>query len=248
MNLYDLHDSPKSLKHHEKAHDLVPALAWKKLYAEYDGKELLAKLKENEAIWAKDPHTAYKYADRIRMPFPAGEAQIAKNGKTSYQYASRILDKPFPAGEPAMLRDGYDYDYAMWPLNARWPEAEKLWLKRYAEHDSKAPDILMMNDYISKYLPNKRWPELERALIKAEDAFNLYAYANIVLRKPFPEAEHIIAKDSKTALTYATYVLRGNRFKAGEKAIYSDTTTAAKYETMLKNSASSRKFFSDSED
>ena len=241
MDLYDLHKKPSSLKHYDVAHEKIPKYAWgliSPIGKDFD--DYLEELRAKEDIWAKDPHIAYLYAKTIRKPFPKGEPVLAKSAQWAFLYTLHVTRKPFPAAEKAMLDGNVGYDYAMMFMDKRWPAGEKKWLEQYAKNESDAPDMLMINDYIHKYFPSGRWPELERALIKARSANRLTAYAKYVLRNPFPEAEKVIAQDPTSAFYYAQYVLNGP-FPAGEKAIMANSKLAAEYKTLVKNSKSSKK-------
>ena len=108
MNLYNLHSDPKSLDHHDEAHESVPKLTWKRYQG--DDEEMM----KREHIWAKDPWCSYTYADEvINGPFKLGEVVIAKDAQYSYNYAKDILNGPFKLGEAAIAKHGfYSYLYA----------------------------------------------------------------------------------------------------------------------------------------
>ena len=90
MNLYKFHADPKSLLHHDIAHEKVPAVFWDKYEDNPD------ELKKREATIAKDPYYAYLYARHVlKKPFPLGEAAIAKDTYCAYQYAHEVLKKGF---------------------------------------------------------------------------------------------------------------------------------------------------------
>ena len=90
MNLYKFHADPKSLLHHDIAHEKVPAVFWDKY------KDNPEELKKREAAIAKDPQYAYRYAYFVlEKSFPAGEAAIAKDPYYAYRYASDVLKKGF---------------------------------------------------------------------------------------------------------------------------------------------------------
>lgn len=241
MNLYSFHTDPKSLKHHDIAQTSVPKLVWKSAASsDLTHRQYLENLKSKEHIWVRDPYTAYHYARVAGKPFPAGEKAIAQDSDYAYRYADRILKKRFPIGEETILQSNYAYDYAVSVIKNRWPEAEKKWLKQYANNDDRAPDMLMMNDYIKSYFPEKRWPELEHALIKSKAADRLYAYASVILKRPFPEAEPVIATNARASLNYAQYVLHGP-FPAGEKAIRTNSTLSAQYDAVMKYAVAVKK-------
>ena len=90
MNLYKFHSDPKSLLHHDIAHEKVPAVVWDKY------KDNPEELKKREAAIAKDPQYAYMYAREVlEKPFPAGEAAIAKGLYYALRYACDVLKKDF---------------------------------------------------------------------------------------------------------------------------------------------------------
>jgi hypothetical protein len=125
MNLYQLHSAPTSIYGHDKAHETVPELIWKKYEGNPDQDE---QLKRYEDILAKDPGYAYKYAFLIlKKPFPKGEKAIATSPEYAFNYALHVLKGPFKAGEPAISKDAY---YAVWyavdVLKKRFPMAEDL--------------------------------------------------------------------------------------------------------------------------
>jgi hypothetical protein len=106
MDLYSLHDDPKSLNHHDVAHDKVPELIWAKY------RDQPAELKKREAALAKDPEIAYSYALYVlKGPFKLGEPAIAKDAKWAYWYARIVLKGPFKLGEPEIAKDPY---WAYW--------------------------------------------------------------------------------------------------------------------------------------
>ena len=100
MKLFRLHDTPNSLDHHGDE-DLVPELAWEKY------KNNPEELKKREKTLARDPETAYKYAQHVlKGPFPLGEPSIAKDAWLSFFYAD-IIKGPFKLGEPTIKKSRY---------------------------------------------------------------------------------------------------------------------------------------------
>lgn len=72
MNLYKLHDSPKSLKHHDAAQEHIPEIVWERHKSNRD------ELRKREHVIARSPHYAFMYArDVTGRPFPKGEQSIA---------------------------------------------------------------------------------------------------------------------------------------------------------------------------
>ena len=68
MNIYNLHDDPKSLDHHEQAHDEVVDVFW--------GKYNFSDLKEREPAIAKHAAYSYEYARNFKDGFKLGEPAI----------------------------------------------------------------------------------------------------------------------------------------------------------------------------
>ena len=120
MNLYKFHSKPETLDHYDEAHEKVPKLVWEKY------KNHPAELKKREKVLARDPKTAYLYAQSVlNGPFPAGEATIAKSAEYVHYYALQVLGKPFPAGEAAIAKSTkYAYFYTLYVLKKPFPAGE----------------------------------------------------------------------------------------------------------------------------
>ncbi len=121
--------------------------------------------------------------------------------------------------EPTIAKSAYaTYEYAM-TTGKRFIPGE--------------PSLLHNSHFALKYFkrffrPN-RWPELEKTITTP-----IYAaqYA-MVLGKPTPEREKLIATSGTASLTYARYVL-GGRFPAGEKdGLLKSPAAAAEYRKFL---------------
>ncbi len=120
MNLYKLHDKPKSLHEYEEAHNTVPELIKQQIKS---GKPANAQQLKNIA---SDPYYAYWYAkDIIKGGFPEGEKAIASNPKYVYCYARDIIKGQFPEGEKAISSNPHNaYWYAINIIKGIWPEGE----------------------------------------------------------------------------------------------------------------------------
>ncbi len=121
MNLYKLHDNPKSLHKYEERNNVVPELIKKQIES---GKPANA---QQLKIIASDPDYAYLYArDVINGRFPEGEKAIASDPDYAYLYARDAVKGRFPAGEKAFASDPYyAYLYTKHIIKGRWPEGEK---------------------------------------------------------------------------------------------------------------------------
>jgi hypothetical protein len=120
MNLYKFHDEPKTLDDHDKAHEAVPALIFKK----YEANK--AELKKRESILAKDPKVAFEYATKVlKKRFRAAEDIIGKDDQYAYRYATVLVNGPFPAGEAAIGKQSNNaFYYAAFILKKRFPAGE----------------------------------------------------------------------------------------------------------------------------
>lgn len=120
MNLYKLHKDPKSLDHHEDAHDAIVHLFWDKF------KDNPAELKKREKAISQSAKYSWWYAEKIHGRFKLGEPAIAKDPHFSYSYARHILEAPFELGEPSIATDGVTaYLYATNILGCRFKLGEK---------------------------------------------------------------------------------------------------------------------------
>jgi hypothetical protein len=82
---------------------ISPMRAYKLLSSGWGDKDPWPEL---EPALAKDPETAFKYADYyLHGRFPLGEKVIAQNPNTAYMYAMIVLGDRFPEGEEAILSD-----------------------------------------------------------------------------------------------------------------------------------------------
>jgi hypothetical protein len=172
--------------------------------------ELKEKLKELESEIAKDPKSAYEYAqDVIKERFELGEPAIAKDAQFAYWYAQNIIGGRFPLGEPAIATSAeWSYYYAQDIIKERFPLGE--------------PAITQSAEYACLYAQNiigGRFPLGEPAI--ATSAKWAYEYARYVIRGRFELGEPTIAKDPKWANYYAQYVIRG-RFELAEPTIAKD--------------------------
>ena len=173
----------------------------KQLFAKYEDEfiksnnekrilELFLALGSSQVFWEEgiksNPALAYKYADKTKKPFPAGEAAIATSAKYSYRYAE-LFNQPFPAGEDAIATSAeYSYFYA------------KLFSKPFPAGEAA---IATSADYSYRYaeLFNQPFPAGEDAI--ATDARYSYKYATM-LGKPFPAGEAAIATEPRWARQY----------------------------------------------
>lgn len=101
MNLYNLHDRPKSLHGHDRADKEVGFV----VYDKYKHDEKALENDERKKAMAKYPTHAYQYAMTTGKPFPEGEDAIAKHPFYAGRYARYILKGAFPKGEDAIATD-----------------------------------------------------------------------------------------------------------------------------------------------
>ncbi len=121
MNLYKLHDKPKSLHGYEERDNVVPELIRKQIDS---GKPANAQQLKNIA---SNPELVYWYAITIiKGRFTEGEQAIASDPNDAYLYAKYVIKGRFPEGEPAIASDPwYAYLYAKYVIKGRFPEGEK---------------------------------------------------------------------------------------------------------------------------
>ncbi len=107
MNLYKLHDKPKSLYGYEERNNVVPELIKKQIES---GKPVNAQQLKNIV---SNSELALWYAnDIIKGRWPAGEKAIASDPWYAYLYAKYIIKGRFPEGEKAIASNpGYIKSY-----------------------------------------------------------------------------------------------------------------------------------------
>jgi hypothetical protein len=84
--------------------------------------------------------------------------------------------------------------------------------------DSNVAKILGEDD---RFVPRSR--------ADVHTAMDAYMYAHFTIKRPWPEAEHLISKEPRAAFRYAYHVLDCQRFLRGEPAIASDASHALQY-------------------
>lgn len=106
------------------------------------------------------------------------------------------------------------------------PVTKALFIKKEDELLAKLSDpddntaINGITSYGNKFI-TVPWPKLEDAILKTKHYGMAYAYANAMLKKPWPAGEELMAADPKTAYLYATNVLK-KPWPEGEKKIMND--------------------------
>lgn len=140
MNLFKYYDKPGELIYGDKE-DSIPIIVWDK-YAR------LGELEKHKLILAKDPTTAFDYAEIMDRLFPEGEDAIAKNAMYSYYYCINYMNNKFSSkknrfykGEDAISKHpSWSYHYAKQIIQGCWPEAEEA-IKRNKSY---------YNDYVNR--------------------------------------------------------------------------------------------------
>lgn len=218
MDLYHLHNKPHTLKHYDAAHDNVPKL----ILGKYGGNK--AALKEREHKIAKDPKAAVEYAIYVLTGrFPEAESTILKDAQAAEKYARAVINGRWKEAEDIIATDGWaSYSYATNVIRAPFPKGEDAILK----------DVESTHFYNEEILNGKRWPAREQMLLADKKPLPIVRYAYRIIDGPWPEAEHIIAKDAHASFDYAMDVLK-KRFPAGEKAIYGDAHFASLYDDYI---------------
>ena len=134
------------------------------------------------------------------------EPIIAKSAKYSYEYAIQILEDAFKLGEPEIAKSSiYSYMYATDILNGK---PFKL------GEPAIAKDASFSFMYASDILNGKRFKLGEPAI--AKDADSAIEYALFILKKPWKEAEAIIAKVEFDARQYTQLVLKRDFYLDGK--------------------------------
>jgi len=125
MNLYKLHSNPEQLAHYAETKE-IPYFVLKEVENSKNLSVLLWKDRERiERVLAKDPYSAYRYAQIILERFPAGEPVLATDAKWATAYAERVIHGRFPEAENAIKKDPkWAFYYAKDIIKDRWPEAE----------------------------------------------------------------------------------------------------------------------------
>lgn len=223
MNLYDFHDDPKSLKHHDTAHDAVPTLIWSKFQ---NGLLSRNEMLQYRSVFAKKGTPAWimtQYALAVLGPgkrFEEAEDEIAKDAYAAYSYSNNSIRGPWKKGEAAISKDPtWALQYALNIKESRWPEAEK----------TIATDPSSAYEYARLILKGP-FPEGEKAI--ASDAAISYKYAEFAIKRPFPLGEKAIATNALASYRYATKVL-GTRFPDGEEAIREKPHTWSQYKDFF---------------
>ena len=124
MNLYQFHNNPKDLDHHDLAHENVPELFWPKASYTNANWDLIKSKKE---LIAKSPLHALEFAKSQNEPFKLGEKAIATNAEYSFEYALEVLHHVFPLGEKIIATNvTQSYWYARKVLNGSFPLGEPI--------------------------------------------------------------------------------------------------------------------------
>jgi hypothetical protein len=130
MNLYKLHKDPKSLDHHDKAHEAVPSIVRSRLtttWADYPSVDAWAdEVRKYRKVFAHTAEDATWFASVMQEPFPEAETVIATSAGNSYEYARQVLKGPFKAGEPAIAKvPVVAFEYATNVLKGPFKAGEK---------------------------------------------------------------------------------------------------------------------------
>jgi lambda repressor-like predicted transcriptional regulator len=126
MNLYNFHSEPKSLIHHDEAHEFVPELFVDTRYGSVRFPQELS----NTQLGAlsRVPKLAYYYAKNVlKRRWPEAEPYIMKDPVSAYLYTKAVIDGPWPEAEKYILQHANTaLAYATNILRKRWPEAEAI--------------------------------------------------------------------------------------------------------------------------
>lgn len=138
------------------------------------------------------PDLAYHYALREATRLPDYEPAILKDPRIAFKYANKVIKGRWPELEKILLKKADAHllcEYADDIIHDRWPEAEPIIKKDYSAAYSYAYNIL-----------HDRWPEAEPYIMK--DAFFAYYYARAVVKGRWKEAEPYIKEDPEWWHTY----------------------------------------------
>lgn len=126
--------------------------------------------------------------------------------------------------QPKNFIYGYLYCTGENPKRAPFKELERAMIKHGR-----------MEQATWSYLANVKkdvWPEIEKIVLR--NGLDAYKYTLEYLKRPFPAAEHLFAKDSYLSLMYAQNVLKA-KFPLGEPAIMSHGETAKAYKALFRS-------------
>lgn len=201
LNIYDLHDEPKSLAHHDAAHESIPELAWEKCIKAGDGDhdqtewdidvaKFKSELIKHEKVWLTNVEYAYKYASYLRANHHRERIKAVEKV---------ILD--------SNIKDAWITSYALNVIKGRWPEAEK----------KIATDAWASWDYANIVL-NDRFKLGEPTVAKSQYA---YSYASRIIKGRWREAEKYAKENNLATIDRAKYAknclkLKGDELEAVE--------------------------------
>jgi hypothetical protein len=142
-SIYDLHENPALLKHHDRMDTHYPETVLEKYYRKPEI------LKKYEKVLAKDAGVAYQYAHFILHDrFKLGEPEIAKKAYFAFYYAREVLKAPFPEAEPAIFRSYLKDRYLkMFPDRGKHASTSNFSLQEKVF----APNLLVKENHVSTY-------------------------------------------------------------------------------------------------
>jgi len=151
MNLYNLHNDPRSLHKHQEAHDTITDIIFDEIRK---GKRINDR---QLTALASNPDAGVVYAVKyLRGRFREAEPTIAKVALASYEYAEKAIERRFPAGEKAIASDPtVALLYARNVIEGPWPEGEKA----IASHPMRARSYAL-------FVLKDKFPAGERAISK----------------------------------------------------------------------------------
>lgn len=185
-----------------------------------------------EPVIATDPKAAYFYAYQcVGGEWPEAEPTLFTDPFYAAMYAIYLLHRRWPAAEPVICRGSRAQDYASMLMGYRYPSKQDEWISWMKSRPTAfapppPPEPKRKRKRASSQLP---WPQadglvfnhlidalqrngmLSKRILGAMAATPKAAwrYADIFLRRRWPEAEPAIAQDPKIAMWYATDVIQG---------------------------------------
>ena len=141
---------------------------------------------------------------------------IMKNAEYSFSYAQRLnkisVNKRFLIGEYVISESSeYAYRYAAL-LKTRWDDFENIdpiMIETAENSIIKNKKYLFL--YIKELMNGKRWKKAEDYLLTSDDpsiSEYIVSYADSIIIGQWPEAEHKIFTNIKSAMKYALYVIK----------------------------------------
>jgi len=164
MNLYNLHNEPRTLDKYDEVLQF-PEFAYGKLKDDYYEEHTDEKLLH---VISKSAEYSYKWANYCDKRFALGENAISKDPGFAYRYARDVLHSRFALGEEAIATDGRaSFFYAKYILHDRFELGENSIRELILQN--MTPALLNVAVTYAVEIMHERWDEeIENKMFAAE--------------------------------------------------------------------------------